>query len=83
MPIFQYTALSPAGKTKKGIVDADTAKDARQKLRTDRIHVTDMREISRRAQKKKSAGAAGKLFDIKSLRLEKRVNVRDLATFTR
>ena len=80
MPIFQYTALSSTGKTKKGIVDADTAKDARQKLRTDRVHVTDMREISRRAQKKKSAG---KLFDIKSLRLEKRVNVRDLATFTR
>ncbi len=83
MPIFQYTALSPTGKTKKGIVDADTAKDARQKLRTDRVHVTDMREISRRAQKKKSGGAAGKFFDIKSLRLERRVNVRDLATFTR
>ena len=40
MPIFEYKALTSSGKTKKGIVDADTARDARSKLRSDHMHVT-------------------------------------------
>ena len=49
MPIFQYTALTPAGKTKKGMIDADTARDARVKLRADDVHVTTIKEIARKA----------------------------------
>ena len=30
MPIFEYKALTSSGKTKKGIVDADTARDTRR-----------------------------------------------------
>ena len=29
MPIYQYTALAPGGEVKKGVIDADTARDIR------------------------------------------------------
>ncbi len=92
MPIFQYTALSPNGKTSKGIIDADTPRDARLKLRANKVHVTDMKEIKDRAKGKntKVAKAGGgtavakkPLIDFSNIRLEKRVKVSDLATFTR
>lgn len=92
MPIFQYTALSPNGKTSRGIIDADTPRDARLKLRAEKIHVTEMKELKERARAKKAlqkGGAGGvqsarkPLIDLSNVRLEKRVKVADLATFTR
>ena len=44
MPIFEYKAFAPGGETKKGIVDADTAKEARQKLRRENILVSEIRQ---------------------------------------
>lgn len=44
MPIYQYTALAPGGQTKKGVIDADTPRDARQRLRKDNLLVTDIAE---------------------------------------
>ena len=52
MPIFEYKALTSSGKTKKGIVDADTARDARSKLRSDHMHVTEMWEVADKKSKK-------------------------------
>jgi general secretion pathway protein F len=86
MPIYQYTALTPAGKTKKGIIDANTARDARAKLRADKVHVTDMEEVSTKIKRKlEKGGGVQKGFNLElgNLRLEKRVKVRDLAAFTR
>ena len=83
MPIYHYTALTPAGKTQKGIIDANTARDARVKLRSDRFHVTDMKEVTKEAQRAAKGKPGGLSFDLKSIRLEKRVKVRDLAAFTR
>jgi general secretion pathway protein F len=94
MPIFQYTALTRAGKTHKGIIDADTPRDARLKLRADKIHVTDMREVSERTPRGKKKGAGKtkeggrerkkrRLIPFEGIQLEKRVKIRDLATFTR
>jgi general secretion pathway protein F len=42
MPIFQYEGLTETGKETDGLVDADSAREARAKLRGDRIHVTRM-----------------------------------------
>ncbi len=42
MPIFEYKAFDEGGSVRTGIIDADTARDARQRLRGDRIHVTDI-----------------------------------------
>jgi general secretion pathway protein F len=33
MPVFEYTALTPEGRTVSGVIDADSPKDARQKLK--------------------------------------------------
>ncbi len=86
MPIYQYTALTPAGKVKKGIIDANTARDARTKLRADNCHVTDMREVSAderaKAQQGKGGGAHFSL-DMRLPKLQRRVRPRELATFTR
>ncbi len=90
MAIYQYTALTPAGKVKKGIIDANTARDARSKLRQDHFHVTEMKEIGDRAvqqrakKKKKTQTSMGGIpLELKMPRLERRVRTRELATFTR
>jgi len=44
VPIYKYTALAPSGETKKGVIDADTARDARQQLRKSKLLVTDIEE---------------------------------------
>ncbi len=87
MPIYQYSALTTAGKVKKGIIDADTARDARSKLRGQHVHVTEMKELGDKAEKRAAAEASTTLAGIpvsfKLPKFEKRVKVRDLATFTR
>ncbi|MCU0727781.1 MAG: type II secretion system inner membrane protein GspF [Planctomycetes bacterium] len=45
MPIFEYKAVKGDGATVTGILDADTAKDARTVLRNKRLHVTDIRPV--------------------------------------
>jgi len=54
VPIFQYTALAPGGDVKKGVIDADTARDARARLRRDNLLVTDIAEG--RSSRKRKAG---------------------------
>ena len=44
MPIFEYKAVGPDNKTKKGMIDADTPRDARLKLKKERLYVTDLNE---------------------------------------
>lgn len=44
MPIFEYKAMSVEGDTKTGIVDADSPKDARAKLRREQLLVTSIKE---------------------------------------
>ena len=44
MPVFEYVAIDSAGKNRKGIIDADSARAARQKLRSDGIYPTQLEE---------------------------------------
>lgn len=87
MPIYEYRGLTTKGRGSKGIIDADTARDARLKLRSDHVHVTDMWEVGDRARKAKRRRPGGKKEARASfsdyLRLERKVKTRDLATFTR
>lgn len=50
MPIFEYKAIDGDNRVKKGIIDADTPRDARVKLKKDRLFVTDIREAKQRRQ---------------------------------
>ena len=56
MPVFEYVAIDRAGKNRKGIIDADSARAARNKLRADgiyptRLDETQADEISERASR--------------------------------
>ena len=42
MPVYDYKGLTPAGDAKTGIVDADSPREARIKLRSQNVLVTDI-----------------------------------------
>ena len=44
MPVYEYQGLTAAGKTVSGMIDADTAKGARLKLRNTGVFPTDLKE---------------------------------------
>jgi general secretion pathway protein F len=44
MPVFEYAALDNAGRSRKGIIDADSPRAARRKLRADGIYPTHLEE---------------------------------------
>jgi len=47
MPIFEYKAITPDGTTTKGIVDADSPREARNQLRNKKLLVQDIKESRR------------------------------------
>ena len=55
MPVFEYTALDARGKTTSGIIDAEGALAARQKLRTSGIFPVSIKETHEAAPKKESS----------------------------
>lgn len=63
MPIFEYKAYAPGGVVKTGVVDADTAREARARLRREDILVSEIHETrgGRRAQKGKKEGFVARL----------------------
>ncbi len=52
MPVFEYTALDAKGKMTSGIIDADGARAARQKLRANGIFPVDVKEAQEKPEKK-------------------------------
>ena len=56
MPVFEYTALDNKGKSTSGIIDAEGAQAARQKLRTSGVFPVTISE-TQEAEPKKKPGA--------------------------
>ncbi len=52
MPVYEYTALDTKGKTISGIIDADSSRTARQKLRASRNYPVSIKEVQDTATKK-------------------------------
>ncbi len=52
MPVFEYNALNDKGKNVSGIIDCESAKSARQKLRASKIFTVSIKEVDNPAQKK-------------------------------
>lgn len=52
MPVYDYEALNEKGDSIKGVIDADTAKQARDKLRLRKIHVTKMVQARKTKRRK-------------------------------
>ena len=76
MPVFEYTALNTKGKTITGIIDADSAVAARQKLRATRNYPVNVKELLDAPTKKESRG-----FTLPALFT--RVRQRDVTMMTR
>lgn len=73
MAAFEYKAIDAKGKNKKGIIEADTAKQVRQQLREKGL--TPL-EVNQASQKEKSAQTGFSLFQAK-------ISANDLALITR
>ncbi len=82
MPIFEYKALTEAGRTKTGILDADTPREARNRLHKQKIHVIEIHQLGGAKTRGRSAGGsrAEKLLVALSTRRE---SVATLSNFTR
>jgi general secretion pathway protein F len=74
MPVFEYTAIDVAGKRIRGMLDADTAMSARQKLREMELMPTQVGEATKTAKPAR---------DITLVELFSRPKTADIALFTR
>lgn len=61
MPVYAYKGLNEKDKKVKGLIDAESTKAARQKLRKTQIYPTELTET---VERKKEVGRIGKLFRI-------------------
>ncbi len=72
MGAFEYTAIDPAGRRSKGVLEGDTARQVRQLLRDRKLLPLQVAEVAQ-----KEARAA------QGIGLRRRISAMDLALFTR
>ena len=72
MGAFEYTALDPSGKERKGILEGDTPRHIRQLLREQQLLPVAVAEVAQKEAKRQ-----------RSFSLMRRVSAADLALFTR
>ncbi|HTC15640.1 MAG TPA: type II secretion system inner membrane protein GspF [Steroidobacteraceae bacterium] len=72
MGAFEYTALDPAGRERKGILEGDTPRHIRQLLREQQLLPVSVTEVAQKEAKRQ-----------RSFSLVRRVSSTDLALFTR
>ncbi len=73
MAIFEYKGLNKQGKNIKGVVDADSLRSARAKLKKDKIYVIDIKDKSKASRKKSN----------KKSSLNNSVDIQELSLLTR
>ncbi|WP_143871204.1 type II secretion system inner membrane protein GspF [Catenovulum sediminis] len=76
MAAFEYKALDNKGRNKKGVIEADTARAARQALREKGLIPVDVQTAS--SQEKQSASGKQEFFS-----LQGKISASDLALLTR
>ena len=75
MAIYEYKALDAAGKTVRGIIEADSVKTARLKLKKNNLFLTDIHEKNAVNKSGASASATGSFLG--------RIKITDVALATR
>jgi general secretion pathway protein F len=76
MPVYEYSALDKKGKNTSGIIDAESAAVARQKLRAKAIYPVSIKQVDK-------ASSSESTRDLKSIRLFDRVKSTDISMMTR
>lgn len=79
MPAFEYTALNAKGRNEKGLIEAETARQARQLLRERGLTPTAMQEVAGDTSKRSDAVAGGRRRSGGGVSL----STAELALFTR
>jgi general secretion pathway protein F len=79
MAVFEYKGFNTEGKTVAGIIDADSPKTARVKLRKSGVYPTEVFEGGSQGKLASSSAAA----DLKRFRWGERVGLLDLSVATR
>ncbi|MCD4656661.1 MAG: type II secretion system inner membrane protein GspF [Planctomycetes bacterium] len=74
MPIYDYKALNNKGFSTSGIIDADSLRDGREKLRKQRLYVTTIKEV-KEEQRRRQKSILPNIF--------KRKNTNELSMVTR
>lgn len=77
MGVYEYAGLDAAGKPVKGVVEADSQKTARARLRKQGLYPTDVNE-----QKQGSVRGSGLSMEIDFSKWFQRVSPQDIATLT-
>ena len=77
MPVYEYLGLDGAGKPAKGIIDADSAKTARARLRKQNVFPTDVWEKKEGAMRGK-----GLQLQVDFSKVGQRVSVEEIAQMT-
>ena len=80
MPVYAYKGLNEKGRNVGGIIDADSPKSARIKLRRSGIFPTDLNETR---EKPSSSGSQTSRFSFDLAGLFERITPQDLALMTR
>jgi len=75
MPVYSYVGLSPEGKNITGIIDAESARAARLKLRRSGVFPTEVNESTAEASSPRASRSLNRLFE--------RVSPQELAVVTR
>ncbi|AFE08994.1 general secretion pathway protein F [Corallococcus coralloides DSM 2259] len=86
MPVFEYRGLDSQGRQKKGLLEADSPKTLRSKLRADGIFLTDVLGQAEGSRAGVSKGANANLLsrDVDLRKLGRgRVSTEDVAILTR
>ncbi len=84
MPVYAYKGLNASGRNVSGVIDADTPKGARQKLRGVGVFPTDLAEEHAQASATKpKADPAASPYSINVSQYFERIKPQDLALMTR
>lgn len=78
MPVFEYKGIGPGGKPAKGVIESDTSKNARMKLKAKGIMTTDIKEKTGAAQKQSKSNVPSFGGGVKMKNLT--MMIRQLAT---
>jgi general secretion pathway protein F len=76
MPVYTYTALNERGKATKGVINADSARAARAKLRQSQLFATELLETEKAEAQEHSRGS-------RELSLFRRVRQQDITVMIR
>src|SRR6185295_11866514 len=83
MPVYAYKGLNASGRNVNGIVDADSPKGARLKLRGLGVFPTDLAEERAAELRAKTVIRTGSSFNLNIAQYFERVKPQDLALTTR